>query len=122
LCSIEDTDELSSAAAPVYYQYGASLFLKAEEASSLFADGVADGPSEEGQTEEPAGGASNEDDEEENEEEDEDDAVKSAVQDTVNANKGLVEEMEIAWEVLEVARNILGPMADDTQVNVICLG
>jgi len=105
----------------VYYQYGASLFLKAEEASSLFADGVADGPSEEGHGGEPTSGAGQMDgesggEEEEEKEEDEEDAVKSAVQDTVNANKDLVEEMEIAWEVLEVARNILGPMADDMQV------
>ena len=49
------TDELAAVTAPVYYQYGSALVLKAEESTSLFASGTVQdssgGPSEEQQKE-----------------------------------------------------------------------
>ena len=39
-----------------------------------------------------------------------DDEVMSAVADTVNTNEAIKEDIEIAWEVLEVARTILSPL------------
>jgi hypothetical protein len=77
-------------AAPVYYQYGAALYLQAEDASTVFADGVADnGDDVEGDEDEGCsdGGESG------------DAAVESAVRDTVEANAAVVEDLEIAWEV-----------------------
>ena len=93
--TIEATDESSAATAPVYYQYGASLFLKAESAQSVFAEGVADGA--EGDGEEGEGEQDGDDEEEGSDNGDA--AVESAVRDTVEANAAVVEELEIAWEV-----------------------
>jgi len=98
---------MSPVAAPLYYQYGSSLFLKAEEATSVFAEGVAEG-AEDG-----------EDDAEEDAEQGNDDkAVASAVRDTIEANNDTTEDMEIAWEVLEVARKILSPLVEDRDARV----
>ena len=97
---------MSPVAAPLYYQYGSSLFLKAEEATSVFAEGVADE------------GADGEDGAEEDGEGNDDSAVASAVQDTIEANNATTEDMEIAWEVLEVARNILAPLVEDRDARV----
>ena len=100
-----DTDEVSPASAPVYYQYGAALVLKAEESSSVFAEGLADKPN----PEEDGGGEWGE-----GEGTDQSEAgVMDAVKDTVEANAAVVEDLEVAWEVLEVAKNILAPLADD---------
>jgi len=124
--TIEGTSEDSDATAPVYYQYGNALFLKAEEASSVFAEGVADGKAEGGEAEggEAEGaeagdeasaedGGGDEGDDEEGEGALTDAGVESAVRDTVEANAAVVEEMEIAWEVIEVARTILARLVDD---------
>ena len=63
-------------AAPVYYQYGAALYLQAEDASTVFADGVAD----------------NGDDVEGDEDEGCSDGGESG-------DAAVVEDLEIAWEV-----------------------
>jgi len=111
--TIEGTSEDSDATAPVYYQYGNALFLKAEEASSVFAEGVADGKAEGGEAEGGEDGGGDEGDDEEGEGALTDAGVESAVRDTVEANAAVVEEMEIAWEVIEVARTILARLVDD---------
>lgn len=50
-----------------------------------------------------------------------DDAIKSAVLDTVEANTSVVEDLEIAWETLELAREILTPLASDHHARVKCI-
>lgn len=42
-----------------------------------------------------------------------DDAVVSAVKETVEANTVIAEDIEVAWEVLEVARTILSSHMED---------
>ena len=39
-------------------------------------------------------------------------AAASAVQDTVQANAAMAEDLEVAWETLEVARAIFSPIAE----------
>jgi hypothetical protein len=93
----------SQAVAPVYYQYGAALYLQAEDASTVFANGVADG-GDNGDDEDDNDDAGSERNggsgEVENESGDTgDSAVESAVRDTVEANAAVIEDLEIAWEV-----------------------
>ena len=119
----------------MYYQYGSALVLKAEESTSLFASGTVQdssgGPSEEQQKESsPASSSSSSfsssssssasssssssaSDAAAAEGSDVppgDDEVMSTVADTVQTNDAIKEDIEIAWEVLEVARTIFAPL------------
>lgn len=85
----------------MYYQYGAALFLQAEDASTVFANGVTDSSDGDGDDDENAGISNdNINGDAENETSDTgDSAVESAVRETVEANAAVIEDLEIAWEV-----------------------
>ena len=113
----------------MYYQYGSALVLKAEESTSLFASGTVQdssgGPSEEQQKESSpssfsssssssassssSSSASDAAAAEGSDVPPGDDEVMSTVADTVQTNDAIKEDIEIAWEVLEVARTIFAP-------------
>jgi hypothetical protein len=96
-------------------------YPQAEESASLFAQN----PGQESSSSSSSSGAKQVEQDEEEEEGGEDkgeeeggivnddDAVASAVMETVEANTVVAEDIEVAWEVLEVARNILASIPED---------
>jgi hypothetical protein len=99
-------------------------YPQAEESASLFAQN----PGQESSSSSSSSGAKqvehDEEEEDKGEEEEEggivndDDAVASAVMETVEANTVVAEDIEVAWEVLEVARNILASIPEDDVARV----
>jgi hypothetical protein len=102
-------------------------YPQAEESASLFAQNP--GQESSSSSSSSSGAKQVEQDEEEEEggedkgEEEggivnDDDAVASAVMETVEANTVVAEDIEVAWEVLEVARNILASIPEDDVARV----
>eukprot|EP00617_Octactis_speculum_P021901 CAMPEP_0185771132 /NCGR_PEP_ID=MMETSP1174-20130828/63307_1 /TAXON_ID=35687 /ORGANISM="Dictyocha speculum, Strain CCMP1381" /LENGTH=394 /DNA_ID=CAMNT_0028456885 /DNA_START=35 /DNA_END=1219 /DNA_ORIENTATION=- len=103
---IESSGELSLAAGPIYMQYGNALLMKAEESSQVFGESVETKPAESG--EQATGLAVDSGESEETEDlpaAGKDPSAKYPEQQQQQASDA-VEDTEIAWEVLEVARGI----------------
>lgn len=97
-------DEMSPALAPLYYEYGNSLLYNAEESGDVFGDAIT-GAEKKKALEvleahaAAAGGAPSE------EQEEGDDPATAAVPGAAPAQEA-EEDLEIAWENLEMARRI----------------
>ena len=86
--------------APVLYQYGSALLLKAESSADLFGDAVEDAASDKDSSAPKLSGVEK--------------AQRAAAESSATA-----EDLEIAWEVLELARVILRKNMENTEARIL---